>query len=86
MDVYVAVGHQNAGAAKPTTRTLTSPLYPCLDRNACEYDAGSGPLPACQRVVVDNDGEQHGEELARERDRPAPSTGVRQSMSRGCIE
>lgn len=84
MDIYVAAGYQNAGTAKRTT-TLTSPLYPCLDRDAREYDASSGPLPACQRVVVNDDREQHGEELARERDRPAPSTGVRQSMSRVCI-
>ena len=61
--------------------TLTFALHPRLDGDAGEDDRGAEPLAGRERVVVDDDGEQHREELSRQRDRAVGGQPRGQSVS-----
>ena len=53
---------------------LTFALHPRLNRDVGEDHCGAEPLAGRERVVVDDDGEQHREELPRQRDRAMEGT------------
>ena len=46
-----------------------------LYRYACEYDGSTQPLGGSEFVVVDDDGQEHGEEFSGEGDRPFGGEG-----------
>ena len=65
---------------------LTFALHPCLDGDAGKDDGGAEPLAGRERVVVDDDGEQHREELPRQRDRAVGRQSRGQSVSHALFQ